>query len=73
MTKPTAQALTSVERDVLEQLRLRPNGAPVRGDELRSAVIALAGRQLVCDPHQMGEALFTRITDAGKAELEKRS
>lgn len=62
--------LTTDEWDVLETLRLRPNGAPFRHPDMQAAVKALADRQLVCDPHTLdGGALFTRITVEGKATL----
>lgn len=63
------EKLTAVERDLLQELLLRPNGAPVRDPELKQAVLDLARRSLVCDPHAMGNALFTRITDAGRVAL----
>lgn len=63
--------LSKAQRIVLRELQLRPHGAPFRGQELKDAVLSLADRQLVCDPHKMGEALFTRITDAGRAALEQ--
>lgn len=62
--------LTSDEWDALEYLRLRPNGMAFRHPDLKAAVKSLADRQLVCDPHTLdGGALFTRITDEGKAAL----
>lgn len=64
--------LTELEWDVLHQLSLRPHGAPIRGDDLKAAVIGLALKGLVCDPHPMGNALFTRITDAGRLALQHK-
>lgn len=62
--------MTKDERDVLETLRLRPNGAPFRHPAMKVAVLSLADRQLVCDPHKLESgALFTRITDEGFAAL----
>jgi hypothetical protein len=62
--------LTKDERLVLQQLVLRPSGMFVREPDLRKAVLDLAERGLVCDPHAMNNALFTRSTDAGRKALE---
>ena len=62
-------ALTEAEFEVLHGLSLRPGGALIRPLDLRQAVLDLADRQLVCDPHTMENGLFTRITDKGKAAL----
>jgi len=61
--------MTPDEKAVLHELTLRPNGIPFRSEDLKEAVLSLASRQLVCDPHTIGNALFTRITDEGKAAL----
>jgi hypothetical protein len=49
---------------------LRPNGAPYRSEDMKDAVLSLASRQLVCDPHKIGNALFTRITPEGRKALD---
>lgn len=59
--------MTLDERTVLHELTLRPNGITFRHEDLKEAVLSLANRGLVCDPHTIGNALFTRITDEGKA------
>lgn len=63
--------LTKPELSVLQLLALRPHGAPVRGDKERAAVLSLADKVLVCDPHEMGSSLFTRITEAGRQALSQ--
>jgi len=65
------ESLTDIEREILQELRLRPNGAIIRDPELKAVVIGLCFRQLVCDPHQVGFGLFTRITAEGKAALDQ--
>lgn len=65
-------ALTEIEWSVLYELSLRPHGAPIRGDEEKKAVLSLADKVLVCDPHTMGNCLFTRITDEGRALLNPK-
>lgn len=62
--------LTATERAVLEVLALRPNGAMIRGADERLAVLGLADKVLVCDPHEMRSGLFTRITPSGLAVLQ---
>lgn len=64
MSKP----LTEDEVDVLNTLMLRPNGAVFRALSLREAVLDLADKRMVCDPHTLGGGLFTRITREGKTE-----
>lgn len=61
--------MTEQERSILQELVLRPNGAIIRDPALREVVNGLADKVWVCDPHQMGSGLFTRITDEGKAAL----
>lgn len=61
--------LTDIQRAVLEQLRDHPSGRPFREADEKAAIDALCAEQLVCDPHTMGEALFTRITDKGLSAL----
>lgn len=58
--------MTKDEHHVLHMLTLRPSGAVFRSEELKVAVLSLAKRQLVCDPHTLEPGgLFTRITTDG--------
>lgn len=59
--------MTKDERHVLHTLTPRPNGAVFSSEDLKAAVLSLAKRTLVCDPHTLGSgSLFTRITAEGK-------
>lgn len=64
--------LTPDEKTVLHELTLRPGGAPFRSEDLKEAVLSLAHKRLVCDPHTMGTALFTRITEEGKDAFRRQ-
>lgn len=66
-----SEKLTDEEFAVLGILAQREGGAFIRGEGGRKAVLALADRRppLVCDPHSDGDALFTRITPAGRSAL----
>lgn len=66
-----AEMLTETERAILEALAMRPDGGMVRGDEEKLATLSLAAKAYVCDPHEMGATLFTRITDAGRDALRQ--
>ena len=63
-------AITEFQRAILRELSLRPHGAPFREEEAKAAIVALSDKQLVCDPHAMGSALFTRITEEGRQALQ---
>lgn len=62
-----AKSLTETEVDVLQSLTLRPSGMVFRSLTMREAVLDLADKRMVCDPHMVGDGLFTRITDEGNA------
>lgn len=64
--------LTMDEKTVLHELMLRPGGVPFRSDDLQEAVLSLAHKRLVCDPHRMGNALFTRITEEGREAFRRQ-
>lgn len=59
--------LTTAQRDILVGLVMRPNGMPVRGQN--ADVLTLCKMGFVCDPHDFGTSLFTRITTEGRAAL----
>jgi len=61
--------LTSEQQSLLAMLALRPHGAPVRGERDKAVALELCGLGLVCDPHLLDAALFTRITPAGRRAL----
>ncbi len=63
--------LTNLQREVLLQLCRHPAGRPFREDAEMAAVDALCRTvpPLVCDPHRMGDALFTRITEHGRTAV----
>lgn len=63
--------LTHAQRNVLTELCRTPGGRPFKYPEETDAIDDLCRMvpPLVCDPHNMNGALFTRITDAGRAAL----
>lgn len=63
--------LTHTQRLVLTELRRTPAGRPFRFPDEMEAIDQLCRMvpPLVCDPHNMAGALFTRITDDGIAVL----
>lgn len=69
MREDIAVNLTEAQRDLLALIAMRPNGAMIRSEEGKADVLVLAAKVFVCDPHTIGSALFTRITDAGRAAL----
>lgn len=67
-----AQLLNPIDRAVLEQLALQPDGISFSHARAKIAVVALAKHLLVCDPHTIGDSLFTRITEEGRAYLAQK-
>lgn len=65
--------MTPDEKTVLQLLTRSPSGVMFRAEVMKGAVLALARRQLVRDPQAIGTALFTRITDEGKAAFQAAS
>lgn len=61
--------LTEDQRLVLEELQRRPSGSYFRDANEKKAILELCAEVMVCDPHESGTAMFTRITDKGLAAL----
>lgn len=63
--------INNLQREVLLALHRHPSGRPFREDAEMKAIDELCRMvpPLVCDPHCMGDALFTRLTDEGRTAL----
>lgn len=67
--------LTRAQYIVLTELRRMPSGRPFKNPDETDAIDELCRMvpPLVCDPHNMNGALFTRITAEGLAVLAAQS
>jgi len=63
--------LTHAQHKVLTALYQHPSGRPFKYADELEAIDQLCRMvpPLVCDPHNMDGALFTRITDEGRTAL----
>ncbi len=68
----TTNRLTKAQREMLEVFAAWPNGMYWRLTD-RDRVRELAGLGLVCDPHTTVDAVFSRITEAGRAALQQEN